>query len=84
MSVRKHGARQGETVKYRGVEYHVVQTIDGKFRWSVQFGQQEKSGIDMRRESAVVRAKTRIDDRARKLKQPQNQTPAFGLPRNLV
>jgi hypothetical protein len=51
-------------VKYRGVEYQVVQTISGGFRWSVQFGEQEKSGLMPRRDSAIMHVKCLIDGRA--------------------
>ena len=55
---------RGGTVKYRGVEYQVVQTISGAFRWSIQFGEQEKSGILPRRDTAIVHVKNLIDSRA--------------------
>jgi hypothetical protein len=61
-------------VKYRGVEYKVVQTIVGGFRWSVQFGEQEKSGLLPRRDSAIMHIKSLIDGRAerdRRLTTPQ-------------
>jgi hypothetical protein len=54
----------GGTVKYRGVEYKVVQTIVGGFRWSVQFAEQEKSGLLPRRDSAIMHVKSLIDGRA--------------------
>jgi len=62
-------------VEYRGVEYQVVQTIGGGFRWSVQFGEQEKSGLLSRRDSAIMHVKSLIDGRAeRDLRQTTPQT----------
>jgi hypothetical protein len=60
-------------VKYRGVEYQVVQTIVGGFRWSVQFGEQEKSGLQPRRESAITHVKNLIDGRAERFSKPVSQ-----------
>jgi hypothetical protein len=53
-------------VKYRGVEYKVVQTIVGGFRWSAQFGEQEKSGLMPRRDSAIMHVKNLIEGRAQR------------------
>jgi hypothetical protein len=62
-------------VKYRGVEYKVVQTIVGGFRWSVKFGEQEKSGLLPRRDSAIMHVKSIIDGRAgRDLRLATSQT----------
>jgi hypothetical protein len=66
-------------VKYRGVEYQVVQTISGGFRWSVQFGEQEKSGLLPRRDSAIMHVKSLIDGRAKRdlrLTTPQTEVAA--------
>jgi hypothetical protein len=69
----------GGAVNYRGVEYKVVQTIVGGFRWSVQFGKQEKSGLLPRRNSAIMHIKNLIDGRAerdRRLTTPQVEVAA--------
>jgi hypothetical protein len=65
-------------VEYRGVEYQVVQTICGGFRWSVQFGKQEKSGLLSRRDSAIVHVKNLIDARAECFPKPK---PASAIQR---
>jgi hypothetical protein len=61
---------RGGTVNYRGVEYQVVQTIGGGFRWSAQFGEQEKSGLLPRRDAATVHVKNLIDGRAERFSKP--------------
>jgi hypothetical protein len=61
----------GGIVKYRGVEYQVVQTIVGGFRWSVQFGKQEKSGLLSRRDSAIMHVKCLIDARTERFSKPK-------------
>ena len=69
----------GGAVKHRGVEYKVVQTIVGGFRWSVQFGEQEKSGLMPRRDSAIMYVKSLIDGRAgrdRRLTTPRTEVAA--------
>jgi hypothetical protein len=53
-------------VKYRGVEYQVVQTIKGGFRWSVKLGGRERAGIHPRRDGAMELAKKLIDQEHRK------------------
>jgi hypothetical protein len=66
-------------VNYRGVEYLVVQTIVGGFRWSVQLGEQEKSGLMPRRDSAIMHVKSLIDSRAEsnpRLTMPQTEVAA--------
>jgi hypothetical protein len=49
-------------MKYRGIEYRVVQMIDGGFRWSVHFSNRESAGIRLRRADAVHRAERFIDE----------------------
>ena len=51
-------------MKYRDVEYQVVQTINGSFRWSVQFDKLEKFGVLPRRDGAILHVKNLIDSRA--------------------
>jgi hypothetical protein len=63
----------GGTVNYRGVEYQVVQTINGGFRWSVQFGGQEKSGLLARRDNAIIHVKNLIDGRAERFSNTASQ-----------
>jgi hypothetical protein len=66
-------------VKYRGVEFKVVQTIVGGFRWSVEFGEQEKFGLLPRRDSAIMHVKRLIDGRAEhdlRLTTPQTEVAA--------
>ena len=53
-------------MEYRGVEYRVVQTIDGDFRWSAQLGGREKFGIHRQRDEAIEFAKKLIDQDAQK------------------
>jgi hypothetical protein len=53
-------------VEHRGVEYQVVQTIVGDFRWTVKLGGREKFGVHPRRDSAIALAKKLIDQHAPK------------------
>jgi hypothetical protein len=71
----------GGTVEYRGVEYQVVQTISGGFRWSVQFGEQEKSGVLPRRDTATVHVKNLIDGRAERFSKPASGRIAIAAAR---
>jgi hypothetical protein len=49
-------------MKYRGVEYRVVQMIDGGFRWSVRRPDRESVGTQLRRADAIQRAERFIDE----------------------
>jgi len=53
-------------VRYRGVEYQVVQTIEGSFRWSVKLRGRERVGIYPRRDGAMDLAKKLIDQEHQK------------------
>jgi len=63
-------------VKYRGVEYQVVQTISGDFRWSIQ-GVHEKYGLQPRRDAAIAHVKNLIDGRGKQFPKPSRERP-FG------
>ena len=63
-------------MKYRGVEYQVVQTISGDFRWSIQ-GVHEKYGLQPRRDAAIAHVKNLIDGRGKQFPKPSRERP-FG------
>jgi hypothetical protein len=48
-------------MEHRGISYHVVQAIDGGWRWSVTGENKDKSGTTLRREVAITQAQRYID-----------------------
>jgi hypothetical protein len=48
-------------MQYQGIPYHVVQAIDGGWRWSVTGENKDKSGTALRREVAITQAHRYID-----------------------
>jgi hypothetical protein len=60
--LRGDGDAGWDSMKYRGIEYRVVQTIDGGFRWSVQISDRESVGTQLRRADAIHRAERFIDE----------------------
>jgi hypothetical protein len=53
-------------MEYRGVSYTVIQTADGRWRWSVPRQRREKFGYGFDRGVAIMRAKKFIDEMLKK------------------
>ncbi len=58
-------------MEHRGIEYKILQTIEGGYRWVVQIGKREKYGFNSNRQMAVHYATQCINSEIQKRRSKQ-------------